>query len=415
MKLMPLRYAGNCAQCGVHVEQGTAAWFDPEAPKGKKVTCTSCRPVGAQLTVDAASEPAVAGPAPTNPAAPSAATSKRSARTDLEKGSELEQKIASVFAASGYRVETNVTRHGRSGRSHEIDVIATKSDELLTLSVAIECKAWNNPIDTEVVAKFHDAHLDLGIGHGLIVALAGARPRATEMAKERGITVWGPDEMQPHLGKAQLVGLQNRPMIEEVGFPRLLAPEAARALVGKETSGRLGIGKEEVTWSGDAWLPVSVVQMTLMQMGSLRRKTAASQMWGVYDLIGATFVTALDAEPERTPVQLDAGQIQPALKVTDPAKTLDKIVEAFRKVTSDDAKAKYRGQMANLGVPDWQVPETGTSSPFLYPLHLAIAQKGNTERVVAIDAYRSRPDPDLAHELTKAIVNVRQSLNIPPA
>lgn len=406
MKLMALRYAGNCAVCGVRIEQRTQAWYDASA---KAVTCTSCRPVDAQLSVDVAA-PLEAARA----SVPSKAAPARSARTDLEKGTELEQKIAAVFSANGYRVETNVTRHGRSGRSHEIDVIATKTDELLTLSVAIECKAWNNPIDTDVVAKFHDAHLDLGIGHGLIVALAGARPRAMDMAKERGITVWGPDEMQPHLGKAQLVGLQNRPMIEEVGFPRLLTGDAAQAFVEKETGGRLGFGKEDVTWSGDAWLPVSVVQMTLMQMGSLRRKTAASQMWGVYGLIGGTFVTGLDAEPERTPVQLDADRIQPTLKVTDPAKTLDKIVTTYRKVTSDDAKAKYRGHMANLGVPDWQVPNTGTSTPFLYPVHLAIAQKGGTERVVAIDAFRSRPDADLGHELTVAIVNVRQSLKIPP-
>jgi Restriction endonuclease len=408
VKLMKLRYAGNCGTCGTQVGQGVDAWFDPEAEKGKKVTCTSCRPVDGELTGQLGID--TAAPAKEPPAAP-----KRSARTDLEKGTEPEQRIADVFAANGYRVETNVTRHGRSGRSHEIDVIATKTDELLTLSVAIECKAWNNPIDTDVVAKFHDAHLDLGIGHGLIVALAGARPRAMDMAKERGITVWGSDEMQPHLGKAQLVGLQNRPMIEEVGFPRLLAGDVAQALVEKETSGRFGIGKEEVTWTGDAWLPVAVVQMTLMQVGSLRRKTAASQMWGVYDLVGGTFVTGLDADPERTPVRLDADQIRPALKPTDPAKTLDKIVASYRKVTSDDAKAKYRGQMANLGVPDFQVPNTGTSTPFLYPVRLAIARKGATERVVAIDAFRSRPDPDLGHELTKAIVNVRESLNIPSA
>lgn len=245
----------------------------------------------------------------------------------------------------------------------------------LTLAVAIECKAWNNPIDTDVVAKFHDAHLDLGIGHGLIVALAGARPRAMDMAKERGITIWGPDEMQPHLGKAQLVGLQNRPMIEEVGFPRLLTGAAARALVEKETGGRLGFGKEDVTWSGDAWLPVSVVQMTLMQMGSLRRKTAASHMWGVYDLIGGTFVTALDTEPERTSVQLDAGQIQPAVRVTDPAKTLDKIVTTYRKITSDDAKAKYRGQMANLGVPRL----AGAKHRHLHAVPLSRAPRHRTE------------------------------------
>lgn len=402
MKLMPLRFAGTCISCGVRIEARTQAWYDPNA---KTVTCTTCKPTGTQLNVDVAPPPPASSPP----------TPTRSSRTDLEKGSELEQKIAAVFSANGYRVETNVTRHGRSGRSHEIDVIATKTDELLTLSVAIECKAWNNPIDTDVVAKFNDAHLDLGIGHGLIVALAGARPRAMEMAKERGMTVWGPDEMQPHLGKAQLVGLQNRPMIEEVGFPRLLASDAARALVEKETSGRLGFGKEEVTWSGDAWLPVSVVQMTLIQMGSLRRKTAASQMWGVYDLVGGTFVTGLDTEPERTSVQLDAGQIQPALRVTDPAKSLDRIVATYRKVTSDDAKTKYRTQMRDLGVPDLQVPNLGTSSPFLYPVHLAMVRKGSTERVVAIDAFRARPDVDLGHELTKAIVNVRESLRISPS
>ena len=52
--------------------------------------------------------------------------------------------------------------------------------------------------------------------------------------------------------------------------------------------------------------------------------------------------------------------------------------------------------MVNLGVPDWHVPTTGTPSPFLYPVHLAIAQKNGTQRVVAIDAYRSRVDADSA-------------------
>ena len=48
MKLMPLRYAGNCTTCGARVEQGVQAWFDPAT----KVTCTKCRPVGAQLGMD---------------------------------------------------------------------------------------------------------------------------------------------------------------------------------------------------------------------------------------------------------------------------------------------------------------------------------------------------------------------------
>ena len=82
----------------------------------------------------------------------------------------------------------------------------------------------------------------------------------------------------------------------------------------------------------------------------------------------------------------------------------------YNKVTSDDATAKYRGQMTNLGVPEMNVPTTGTPSPFLYPMHLAIACKNGTERVVAIDAYRSRLDADLGQEMSKAITWIRESL-----
>lgn len=397
MKLMPLRYAGSCASCGARVEQRVQAWYDPEA---KSVTCTLCRPVDGQVAVDVM-PPVIAA----------LSTPMRSARSDLQKGTELEQKIAAVFSAAGYQVQTNVVREGRSGSTHEIDVLAEKTDALLTLSVAVECKAWANPIEKDVVAKFDYARRDLGLGHGVVVSLNGARPGALAAAKELGIVVWGPDEIEPHLGKVSVLGLQNRPMVEEVGFRRVLASDEARRLVDKETGGRFGIGKEDVVWSGDVWIPVSVVQLTLMELGILKRKTATSQMWATYDLIGGTFVTGLDTEAERTVVELDGPRLEPQLKVVDPAKQLDGIVARYGKVTSEDAKAKYRGQMAKLGVPDWQVPTTGTSVPFLYPFHLAIAQRNGTERVVAIDAYRSRIDEDLGHELSKAIAWVRQSLD----
>ncbi|MDW3214976.1 MAG: hypothetical protein R8G01_13315 [Ilumatobacteraceae bacterium] len=48
--------------------------------------------------------------------------------------------------------------------------------------------------------------------------------------------------------------------------------------------------------------------------------------------------------------------------------------------------------------PSYRSPNLGTSSPFLYPMNLAIAKKGSTERVVAIDAFRARPDADLGHD-----------------
>jgi len=45
-------------------------------------------------------------------------------------------------------------------------------------------------------------------------------------------------------------------------------------------------------------------------------------------------------------------------------------------------------------------------------VHLAIAQKNGAERAVAIDAYRSRENADLGHELSNAIAWVRESLRI---
>jgi hypothetical protein len=222
----------------------------------------------------------------------------------------------------------------------------------------------------------------------------------------------GPDEIEPILGRATVAGIQNRPMVQEVGFPRQLAADGARALVDANTRGRLGIGKEGVVWSADAWMPVAVVQLTLMEMRVFGRSRAGtSQAWAVYDLLAGTFVTRLDEEPPRDPVVLDGGVIRHRLKLKDPSKRLDDVIAKYDKVTSDDAKAKYRAQLADLGVPDWHTATTGSSSPFLYPVYIAIArQKGGTERILAVDAFRSRIDDDLSLEMSKSISWIRESL-----
>ena len=401
MKLMGLRYAGNCVTCGVRIEQGMQAWFDGDAPKGKKVSCTSCRPPDAQLAVEPTTNAPEALPPPTVPA-----------RTDLEKGAELEQRIAEVFAAHGYQVETNVVLEGRGGTSHEIDVLAEKADDLLTLAVGIECKAWANPIEKDVVSKFADVCYDLGIGNPLVVSLNGMRSGAVAMAEQRGVTLWGQAEIERHVGKSSVLNLQNRPMREEVGFARQLVAPEAEQLVAKQTSGTLGIGREEVVRQGSAWLPVAVVQLTLQKYG-LRRtitgKVVTVPAWGIYDLIGGTFVTRLDDEPERTPVTMDGPKIDQILKPSEPGRTIEAVIAKWDKASTDSALAKYRKQMDQLGIPDMHSATVGTTQPFLYPVHIAIAQaKNGTERVIAIDAFRSRHDSGLSAECSKQIVAVRR-------
>lgn len=390
---MPLRYAGNCTTCGVRVEQGVEAWYDPAT----KVTCTKCRPVGAQLGMDvaAASEPS---------------TPMRSARTDLEKGTELEQRIADVFSANGYRVQTNVVREGRSGASHEIDVLAEKTDDLLTLSVAVECKAWNNPIEKDVIAKFDFARRDLGLGHALVVSLNGARAGAVDTARELGVIVWGPDEIQAHVGRSAVTGLQNRPKVEEVGFPRRLADDEASALIAKATAGRLGIGKEEIVWESNAWIPVALTQLTLRKYGPLQRKMATTQAWAVYDLVGGVLVARLDSEPERTPVAMDGPRLEQLLKLTEPGTSLERIIAKWDKATGEATIQKYRTEMDRLGIPAMHTATVGTSTSFLYPVRLAIARRNTSERVVVVDCFCRRLDDDLGRVCSKQIAAVRSSV-----
>ena len=103
----------------------------------------------------------------------------RAVRSDLNKGGELEQQVAAAFAAAGYRVQTNVVREDRNGSTHEIDVLAEKTDELLTLTVAVECKAWANPIEKDVITKFDYVRRQLGLGddHARLGVPAGGAGR----------------------------------------------------------------------------------------------------------------------------------------------------------------------------------------------------------------------------------------------
>lgn len=72
-----------------------------------------------------------------------------------QRGRALEQQVAAYFASHGYHVETDRVLVGRSGGRHEIDVLGDKSDALTSFRVAVEYKAWNSPIEKDVVSKLH--------------------------------------------------------------------------------------------------------------------------------------------------------------------------------------------------------------------------------------------------------------------
>lgn len=100
------------------------------------------------------------------------------------------------------------------------------------------------------------------------------------------------------------------------------------------------------------------------------------------------------------------------MKLVEPAKALNKVIAALSKAKSDEAIERQRKRLTKLGIPELHSVTTGTPSPFLYPVHLALATRGNTERIIAVDSFRSRIDTDLGVDLTRNIATVRDSLSI---
>src|SRR5437879_4414682 len=82
--------------------------------------------------------------------------------TGMEKGHELERRIAAYFESHGYVCERNVINRGRSGAPHELDIVAQKTDGITSFRLAVECKAWQGRIEKDVVAKFDYVLKDLG-------------------------------------------------------------------------------------------------------------------------------------------------------------------------------------------------------------------------------------------------------------
>jgi len=126
----------------------------------------------------------------------------------FEKGRELEEKIEKYLQLNGYQTRRNVVLEGKSGGKHEIDILAEKSDTITTVRIMVECKAWNKPIDKDVVSKVGYVLQDLGLNKGIIVSLKGWRVGAEKAARELGIDLWGKDEIENKLGKIALAELE---------------------------------------------------------------------------------------------------------------------------------------------------------------------------------------------------------------
>lgn len=305
---------------------------------------------------------------------------------------QLEERVAAHFAAHGYRTELNAVREGRSGGRHEVDVLAEKHDSLTTFRVAVECKAWNAPVDAGVVAKLDHVVRDLGLNKGILVSLAGCHAGARLAAEQHGIDVWGRDEVRHHLGPDAGIGgsdsgagvgdrgLALAPALDEARGERLVRQAAA--------GGVLGLGRERVVWSGPAWLPACELRLAFSRTaGRLHRRVAVTRSWNLYETLSGSLVGAAGAPRPFAEVALEGRAVTPLVRETRIAAGVRKAVARFQAVTSPAALDRHAADLAALGVPTPLLSvDVEDARTVLLPFYLGLLERGSQQRLVAVDA-----------------------------
>ncbi|MFN8337160.1 MAG: restriction endonuclease [Cyclobacteriaceae bacterium] len=76
---------------------------------------------------------------------------------------------------------------GKSGASHQIDILTKHSDGVHTYRAAIECKYWQDKVNKDIVMKVAGIIEDAGINKGIIVSKMGFTDDAVSIARYRNI------------------------------------------------------------------------------------------------------------------------------------------------------------------------------------------------------------------------------------
>ena len=312
-------------------------------------------------------------------------------------------------------MSTNVFREGKSGARHELDVVATKSDGLTTFTMVVECKAWESPIDKDIVYKLAGELSELGAAKGVIATLSGWTVQASQAAAQSSIDLWGPDELTSMMGDLSMHDLHrgSAPLVAS-GLPFTISNQTAFVPISRLAKGTLGIGKEEVLWYGPLWFPAWNMQLGITRgEGFMKRIPRISQVWNGYEALTSTCVYRRDAKPSFVDVDLSEGHVEPAMKSTEVQKFLNASISKWRQVTSKEARSRHAATLTRLGI---DVPIRALvveSCDLVYlPLWVAILSKRGQERVIAIDGTTGQERERVGLALTKNAQRVRKAAHL---
>jgi Restriction endonuclease len=332
------------------------------------------------------------------------------------RGADFERRIEQYLSLHGYACRRNAVLAGRSGGRHEVDVLAETSDGVTGYRLAVECKARNRPIDKEVVAKLAFVVADLGLHKGIVASLAGSHLGAEQSARELGIELWGPADLETRLGQVALAELAAGPAHRTGhGLPLACSSATAERLVRRARRGFLCGGRERIEWVRLAWVAHHVLALAVTgdEQGWFHRgPVKARWQWNLYEAVTGTFSGALPEAPALVEADLTL-TVPPAVPAAKLVAAVRRAVARREEVVSPTARDRYAVRLEELGVPEGAHSVTVEEAGLAYwPFYLALLTTGTKARLVAVDGHLGVPSPTTGTLLTGTVGYVLKTLEV---
>jgi len=106
-------------------------------------------------------------------------------------------QLVQYLQEQGYKVNKNAKVEGRSGAEHNIDILATRDEGIITHRIAIDVEVGKSPVGLDKVFKFDDKAYDAGILDKVIIAVPGLTREARQFARHQGTKVFETGQMEP--------------------------------------------------------------------------------------------------------------------------------------------------------------------------------------------------------------------------
>ena len=117
----------------------------------------------------------------------------------VEEPFEFKSKshLIQYLEKQGYRVKENTEVKGRSGAAHNIEILATKDEGIITHRIAIGIEVDEKPMELDKVFDFDDRAYDAGIMDKVLIAVPGLTKEAGQFAQRQGIMVFEVEQLEP--------------------------------------------------------------------------------------------------------------------------------------------------------------------------------------------------------------------------